>query len=50
MGLVGPMAMSNNIGKKRPVEKKPLGFVSTLEPMIGFEPTTYGLRYRCSTN
>jgi len=21
-----------------------------LEPMVGIEPTTYGLRYRCSTN
>ena len=43
MGLVGrakarcrhearatPVYLSNNIGKKRSVEKKPLGFVSTL--------------------
>ncbi|KKU65908.1 MAG: hypothetical protein UX89_C0025G0001, partial [Parcubacteria group bacterium GW2011_GWA2_47_16] len=28
--------------------EKPLNLI--LEPMVGIEPTTYGLRYRCSTN
>ena len=36
---------------KRKQKNSRLNFAKVfLEPMVGLEPTTYGLRYRCSTN
>ena len=48
---IGPMATDTTSGQKQKIPRFPAGNEG-FEPMkvVGLEPTTYGLKVRCSTN
>ena len=46
---IGENSSGDSIYPRRSPERKPRKDWFSMEPVVGIEPTTYGLRNRCST-